>query len=476
MTTNLGGTNTALETRVSSTASHAAKVVSDAPVLERALKARHVEMIAIGGIIGAGLFVGSSAAIASVGPAIVLSYVGAGLLVLMVMRMLTEMAMAFPTVQSFPEFSRLGLGNWAGFMSGWLYWYFWIVVVAVEALAGAVIIREWLPGLNEAATAVALTIVLAGTNLFSTRSYGEAEFILSSVKVAAIIAFLVIAVAWLFGLGNSQGDGFANLTAHSGFMPKGPFSVLAGITTVIFSLVGAEIATIAAAESHASARTLARMTGTVAARILVFYVLSILVIVSIVPWTSIVPGSSPFVAALAAIGIPGGATIMNAVVLVAVLSCLNSGIYVTSRVLFSLAGRGDAPQAITRLGARSVPRRAILISTFMSLICLAFAILSPDRGFAFLVNASGTLILLLYALIALSQINLRNRLDETGETPAIYMWAHPWASIATIAAIAAILAAMAIDEGLRSQFLASMLLTAGVAVAFWIRKAYRVMR
>jgi len=449
----------------------AGSAAPEAPQLERSLRARHVEMIAIGGIIGAGLFVGSSAAIASVGPAIVLSYVAAGIIVLLVMRMLTEMAMAFPGVQSFPEFARLGLGNWAGFMSGWLYWYFWVVVVAIEALAGAVIVHEWLPAFSEAAISVVLLIVLTGVNLFSTRSYGEFEFLLSSLKVGAILAFLVIALAHVFGFGNPEQAGFGNLTAHGGFMPNGLGSVLAGTTTVIFSLVGAEIATIAAAESAESSRTLARMTVTVALRILVFYILSVLLIVTVVPWTDIEPGQSPFTAALARVGIPGGATIMNAVVLVAVLSCLNSGVYVASRVLFSLARRGDAPAGAGRLGSRAVPRRAILSSALCSLLCLALAIVSPENAFAFLVNASGATILVLYAIIALSQIVLRTRLERTPEhLPAIRMWAHPWAGILTVAAIGGVLLAMALDETLFSQFAASMLLTVALGIGFLVRR------
>lgn len=444
------------------------------PALQRSLKARHVEMIAIGGIIGAGLFVGSSAAIASVGPAIVLSYLAAGLIVLCVMRMLSEMATAFPGIQSFPEFARLGLGDWAGFMSGWLYWYFWVVVVAIEAIAGATIIDTWLPMIGIPTISIALLVGLTGVNLLSTKSYGESEFVLSSIKVAAIIAFLLLACGYLFGIGNSDGASVANLTAHGGFMPRGGVAVLAGTTTVIFALVGAEIATIAAAEAAEPARTVARMTSTVAIRILVFYVLSILVIVAIVPWTDIRPGVSPFAVALARIGLPGGEAIMNAVVLVAVLSCLNSGIYVTSRVLFALAHRGEAPAIAGRTGRKSVPRPAILIGAFVSLLVLFAGIYSPERGFSFLVNASGAIMLVLYALIALAQLRLRARSAAQGlDAPAIRMWLHPWGSIGTILAIIGVLAAMATTDELVSQFVASLVAVTIVIIAFIVRHMYR---
>lgn len=436
--------------------------------LKRSLKKRHVEMIAIGGIIGAGLFVGSSASIAAIGPAVVLSYAAAGLIVLLVMRMLSEMAMAMPGVQSFPEFARLGLGAWAGFMSGWLYWYFWVVVVAVEAIAGASIIHTWVPGVPVWQIGVLLMAVLTGVNLLSTRSYGEFEFWLSSIKVAAILAFIVIAGSYAIGLVGGAGPTFANLTAHGGFMPHGPLSVLGGITSVIFALVGAEIATIAAAESSESQRTVARMTSTVAARILIFYVVSILLVVAVVPWRDILPGTSPFATALGRIGVPGGALMMNAVVLVAVLSCLNSGIYVTSRVMFGLAANGDAPRSLAATGADGVPRRAILAGSLLSYAALAASILSPQGAFAFLVNASGAIMLVLYLLIAVSQLRLRARIErDAPERLSIRMWLHPWGSILTIVAIVSVLAAMALDPRMASEFLASML-AVGIAGAGFV--------
>ena len=321
--------------------------------LSRSLRSRHVTMIAIGGIIGAGLFVGSSAAIAAVGPAIIVSYLLAGLVILLVMRMLSEMAAANPHIGSFTEFPRLALGPWAGFMAGWLYWYFWVVVVAIEAIAGAQLLNLWIP-VPVWQIGLALMVLLTAVNLMSTRSYGEFEFWFASIKVAAIIVFIVIAGSSVLGLGPAPATGFGNLAAHGGFAPFGPVAVLAGITSVIFSLCGAEIATIAAAESNESARTISRLTITIILRIVLFYVLSILLIVAIVPWREIQPGLSPFATALDRIGIPYAATMMNAIVLTAVLSCLNSGVYVTSRVLFTLAAQRR--RAAVDGGAESQPR------------------------------------------------------------------------------------------------------------------------
>lgn len=445
--------------------------------LKKSLKARHVEMIAIGGIIGAGLFVGSSSVIAAVGPAVVVSYGIAGLIVLLVMRMLSEMAVATPGVQSFPEFARLGLGDWAGFMSGWLYWYFWVVLVAIEAIAGAKIVNGWLPMFGVWETGVALMAVLTGVNLLSARSYGEFEFWLSSVKVAAIIAFIVIAASYATGVTSPTGTTIGNLTAHGGFAPKGGFAIIGGTTGVIFALVGAEIATIAAAESPESSRVIAKLTSTVAARILVFYIVSIFLIVAVVPWNEIIPGESPFAAALDRIGIPGAGTIMTAIVLVAVLSCLNSGIYVTSRVLFALARRGDAPKWTGRLGSGQVPRTAILIGSAFSYVALATSIVSPERAFAFLVNASGAIMLVIYMFLSLAQLRMRARLErEAPDRLTIRMWLHPWGTVLAIAGMAGILLAMAMTPDLSSQFVASLVAVAAVGVMQVITRKLRERR
>lgn len=422
--------------------------------LGRELKSRHVTMITIGGVIGAGLFVGSSAAIATVGPAVVLSYLIAGILVTLIMRMLSEMASTHPGEGAFTEYTRHGLGNWAGFVGGWLYWYFWVVVIAIEAIAGGVIIAEWIP-LPMWQIAAGLLLALAAVNLLSTRSFGEFEFWFASIKVAAIIVFIVVAGGYALGFAPSAVP--VNLTSGGGFMPFGAAAVLAGVATVIFSLVGAEIATIAAAEAAEPSKVVARLTTTIITRILLFYVLSVFLIVAVVPWSSIVPGQSPFVAALDRIGVPGAGLAMTLVVLTAVLSCLNSGLYVVSRVLFVLAGRGDAPKSLVAVNRRQVPVRSILVATVASALLLGVAIVSPDDAFTLLVNASGALMLMVYLLVALAQIRLRRmRQVEGAPPPPIRMWLFPWLSWAAVAGMVGLLVAMGFMPALRSQLFASM--------------------
>jgi len=435
--------------------------------LGRTLRARHVTMITVGGIIGAGLFVGSSTAIHTTGPAAVVSYALSGLVILLVMRMLSELATAFPGVGSFTEFTRIGLGAWAGFTTGWLYWYFWVIVVPIEAIAGASILHAWMPGLAVWQLGLALLTLMTCVNLMSARSFGEFEFWFSSIKVAAIVVFIAIAGAYACGITAPSGPTFGNLVSHGGFAPKGWLTVLAGVTSVIFSFVGAEITTIAAAESREGARAIARLASSVALRILLFFVLSIFLIVSVVPWDEIRPGISPFAVALEHIGIRGAATMMNLVVLTAVLSCLNSGIYVTSRVLFGLAAKGDAPQWLVAVNKRRVPTRAILAGAVFGYAAIGASVVSPGVVFSFLVNASGAIALVNYLLVVLAELRLRRDLEATApEKLAIRMWFFPYASWAVAAVIVAVLAAMAVTPELQSQFFSSAAVVAVVLGAF----------
>jgi GABA permease len=441
--------------------------------LSRTLKSRHVSMITFGGIIGAGLFVGSSTAIGNIGPAAVLSYALAGFLVLLVMRMISEMAMALPGVQTFPDFARQGVGDWAGFMVGWLYWYFWVVVIAIEAIAGAKIIHGWFPQLEVWQIGVVLMAILTGVNLLSAKSYGEFEFWFASTKVIAIIVFILVAGAYATGITSPTGSTFSNLTAHGGFAPAGVTAIFAGVATTIFSLCGAEIATLAAAESEEGAKTIARMTISVSVRILIFFVLSILMIVSIVPWTEIEAGTSPFAHALRQMGYPGADLIMNAIVLVAVLSCLNSGIYITSRAMFGLARNGDAPKSCVQLSGAKVPVRAILIASLFSYGALAASVLSPDRVFNFLVTSSGAIMLFIYMLIAWAQLRLRTKFEaEAPERLQVKMWFHPFGTWAAIAGMAGVLILMGMSETSSKELWASVLVTGVFFLSFWAKQRF----
>jgi GABA permease len=442
--------------------------------LQHSLKQRHMTMIALGGVIGAGLFVGSSVVIKSAGPAAVVSFLITGVLVILVMRMLGEMAVAMPAVGSFYEYARLAwgdrveLGELAGFLTGWMYWYFWVIVVALEAVAGATLIQFWLPDAPSWMITLVILVSLTLTNMISVRSYGEFEFWFASIKVAAITVFLFLGTLYVLGLWPGGTFDLSNLTAHGGFAPNGIAPILTGAVAATGFYFGAEIVTIAAAESAEPERAVAKATNSVITRVLVFYVGSIFLVVAIVPWNS-ENIATPYVSALAAMGIPAAAQIMNVVVLTAVLSALNCGLYASSRMLFALTKRGDAPQGLDKLNHRGVPVRAILVGTAFGYISVVMSYVSPDTVFAFLVNSYGTVAIFVYILIAVSELRLRARLErEAPERLTVRMWAYPYLTYLAIAGMIGIVVAMAFIPEQRTP------LILGVASLILLLLAYAV--
>ncbi|MFG2133700.1 amino acid permease [Streptomyces sp. NPDC048751] len=449
--------------------------------LRAGLKNRHLSMIAIGGVIGAGLFVGSASGIAAAGPGILVSYVLVGALVVFVMRMLGEMAAANPSSGSFSAYADRALGRWAGFSIGWLYWFFWVVVLAVEATAGAVILEGWVPAVPQWAWALIVMVVLTATNLASVGSFGEFEFWFAGIKVVAISGFIILGGLAVFGVlpgSDHAATGFDNLTAHGGFLPNGPGAILTGILLVVFSFMGSEIVTLAAGESPDARRAVAKATRSVIWRVGVFYVGSILVVLALLPWNdpSIAKNGS-YVAALDTIGIPHAGQIMNFIVLTAVLSCLNSGLYTASRMAFSLGQRGDAPRAFVRTNARGVPQPAILASVAFGFLAVAFNYLWPDTVFQFLLNSSGAVALFVWMVICFSQLRMRGIiLRESPEKLVVRMWLFPYLTWATIGMIAFVLLYMLTDDsegGGRSQVLLSVLVAALVVAISLVRERTR---
>lgn len=429
--------------------------------LQSNLKPRHLTMIAIAGVIGAGLFVGSGAVIQQAGPAAVLSYALAGLVVVLVMRMLGEMAAANPDTGSFSTYADRAIGRWAGFSIGWLYAWFWIIVLGVEATAGALILHRWVPGVPQWSWALGLMVALTLTNVISVKFFGEFEFWFAGIKVVAIAAFLVIGVLAIAGLlPGFASPGIDNLVGIGGFFPNGPSAMMTAILVVVFSFVGAEISTIAAGETANPVAAVRSAVRSVTWRILVFYIGSIAIVVTLLPWNSASVATSPFVAVLEALHLPAAAFVMDAVVLTSVLSCLNSGLYTASRMLFSLSRRGDAPAALGRASASGTPRPAVLAATVVGFLTVGLNYLWPDTVFLFLVNSSGAIALFVWLVIAVSQLRMRSRLTRAGVALPIRMWLFPFLTWLTIAAIGALVIGMLFLEETRSQ----LFLSGGLAV------------
>ncbi|KOV81337.1 amino acid transporter [Streptomyces sp. NRRL WC-3618] len=445
--------------------------------LQAGLKNRHLSMIAIGGVIGAGLFVGSSSGIRTAGPGILLSYALVGTLVVLVMRMLGEMSAANPTSGSFSAHADRALGRWAGFSIGWLYWFFWVVVLAVEATAGATILEGWVPAVPQWAWALIVMVVLTATNLGSVSSYGEFEFWFAGIKVVAISAFVIIGGLAVFGVlpgVDSDKAGLGNLTDHGGFLPNGPGAILTGVLLVVFSFMGSEIATLAAGESEDPQRAVTKSTNSIIWRVGVFYLGSIFVVVALLPWNDpSIKKDGSYVAALNSLGIAHAGQIMNFIVLTSVLSCLNSGLYTASRMAFSLGQRGDAPKAFARTTSRGVPLAAIIASVVFGFVAVFFNYKFPDSVFLFLVNSSGAVALFVWLVICFSQLRMRKIIErETPEKLVVRMWLYPYLTWATAAVIVFVLGYMLTDtehDG-RETVLLSLLVAAVVVAISLVRQ------
>lgn len=430
------------------------------------LHPRHVTMIALGGVIGAGLFVGTGAGIALAGPAVLLSFTAAGLLALLIMRMLGEMTAEHPSGGAFSVHAEKAIGPWAGFTVGWLYWSAVGVVLAVEATAAAKIAAGWIPAIPQWTWVLIFMSVLTAVNLTNVRNFGEFEFWFAGLKIAAIVLFLALGAAAIAGLfPGIESPGITNL---EDFLPNGWAGVLAGFMTVVFAFGGLEVVTIAAADAEDPEQAIKKAVRSSITRLLVFYLGSMAVVVTLLPWNDSRVGASPYVAVLDRLGIPAAGQIMNVVIFVALLSAINATLYGAARVLCSLAERGEAPKALLNR-ENGVPRNAVLASTAFGFFSVVLNYLWPDTVFLVLLNAVGSVILVVWGFIAISQIRLRRTMNN----PAVPMWGHPYLSWLAFAAIAAIILLMLSDEQARVQILSTGVLVAVVTAVALSRSASR---
>ncbi|MGW1774261.1 amino acid permease [Streptomyces sp. NPDC002104] len=431
--------------------------------LGNGLKQRHLSMIALGGVIGAGLFVGSGAGIAAAGPSIVLAYAASGLLVMFVMRMLGEMSAANPSSGSFSVHADRAIGPWAGFTAGWMFWTLLCVGVAVEAIGAAHIMTGWFPGTPSWMWVLVFMAMFCGSNLAAVSNFGEFEFWFAALKIGAIGLFLGLGVLAVLGvLPGTDSPGSANLLHDGGFLPNGTNGLLLGLLASVFAYGGLETVTIAAAESENPVRAVAKAVRTTMWRIGIVYVGSMLVIVTLLPWNDpSVTTDGPYAATLNHLGIPHVGQIMNVVILIALLSAMNANIYGSSRMAYSLVSRGQGPRALGKVSG-GVPRRAVLASSGFGFATVLLSYWYPDTLFAWLLNMVGGVILVVWGFIAFSQFKLRRRLErEAPEKLVVKMWGFPYLTWVALAGVVAILALMATQDDTRLQ----LVFTGGLTVA-----------
>ena len=404
--------------------------------LAHSLRTRHVVMIALGGVIGAGYFIGASAAISLGGPAVLLSYALAGTLVFLVNLMMRDLALKVPGRASFLGQIKYALGERAAFVAGWAYWLTWIIAIAVEVIAVATMLAPYIP-LPYAVLEILIMVLMTGVNLMSVKGYGEFEYWFSAIKVLAIVCFIGIGV---WALLSRPIPVHENLFAHGGLLPHGWLALLAVIPTILFSMGGSEISTVAAVESDNTEQNIVRATRSIALRIGGFYIVSIALVLCLVPWSDVVSGYSPFLLVLHRLHVPFADVALAVVVMTAALSSLNSGIYVTSRILYELAESGSAPKLFLTVDTSTkLPRRAILVSALASILVAAVAVLSPTLIFGLLVSLTGGFMVFNNTMIVAGRLKLVRE--------------SAWRAYAALVLIVCTLVAMLIQPETRSQII-----------------------
>ncbi|RKQ14425.1 amino acid permease [Ureibacillus endophyticus] len=377
--------------------------------LRRGLSNRHMQLIALGGSIGVGLFYGSSSTIQMAGPSILFAYLIGGLVIFTIMRALGEMAVAEPVSGSFSTYANKYLGNFAGFLSGWTYWFMWIVVGMAELTVVGVYINYWFPDIPQWVTALVVLVVLTLVNLANVKAYGEFEFWFAMIKVVAIIGMIVLGLAIiLFGVGN-QGEaiGFSNLWSHGGFMPNGFNGILMSLVLVMFSFGGVELVGISAGEAKNPEKTIPKAINNIVWRILIFYIGALGVMMAIYPWNEVGAEGSPFVQIFDYVGIPAAAHIINFVVLTAAMSAFNSGLYGSGRMLYNLSLQNNGPKYFNTVSKNGSPQRGILFSSLMLLIGVVLNYVVPEKVFIYISAVATVAVITSWMIILLTQLRFR---------------------------------------------------------------------
>ena len=432
--------------------------------LKVAMKPRHLVMMSLGSAIGAGLFVGSGAGIATAGPAVLLSYVISGAIVLAVMRMLGEMVAADPNPGAFSYYADKALGPAAGFAIGWLWWIEMGLVVATEATAAARYLNTLISSFPQWTFALVIMLIFTGINLFTVGSFGEFEFWFSLIKVAFVVVFLVLGLAFLLGLTPATSPGLENLLA-SDFMPHGFSGMASALLVVIFAFGGVEIVAVAAAETADPERSIGKAVRAILWRILIFYMGAVMIMLLALPWNDPAIKDAPFVAVLNAAGLPAGAAATGAVVVVALLSSLNANLYGGSRMIFSLAERGMGPAVMRVANGRGVPVAAVLATSFLGFVAVGLNYFWAEDVLRFLLNMVGSTMIVIWLGIIASHLVLRRRAGSpAGRFPATLSWA-------TLAAVAGVVMLGFTVPEIAIQLASTFALTALLAViGGWLAK------
>jgi D-serine/D-alanine/glycine transporter len=443
--------------------------------LRRSLSNRHLQLIAIGGAIGTGLFMGSGKTISLAGPSILLVYLIIGVMLFFVMRAMGELLLSNLEYKSFIDFSTDLLGPWAGFYCGWTYWFCWIITAIADVIAIAAYVQYWFPDMPAWIPAVLCVLLLLTLNLVTVRLFGEMEFWFALIKIVAIVALIIMGiglVAWGFTSPSGNKASLANLWNDGGFFPTGVGGFFAGFQIAVFAFVGIELVGTTAAETADPERNLPKAINSIPVRIIIFYVLALVVIMTVTPWRQVLPGKSPFVELFVLAGIPAAASLINFVVLTSATSSSNSGIFSTSRMIYGLAEENHAPKAFSKLSKAAVPSRALLFSCFILLLGATMVYVVPDlvTAFTLVTTLSAVLFMFVWSLILFAYIAYRRKRPHLHEASKYKMPGGVFMCWACLVFFVFVLVLLTLQADTRAALMASPVWFVLLAIGYAVKK------
>jgi aromatic amino acid transport protein AroP len=439
--------------------------------LKRGLKSRHIQLIALGGAIGTGLFLGIAQTIKMAGPSVLLGYGIAGVIAFLIMRQLGEMVVDEPVAGSFSYFADKYCGHLPGFLSGWNYWVLYVLVSMVELTAVGIYVQYWWPGVPTWVSALVFFCVINAISLLNVKAFGEMEFWFSIIKVVAIIGMIVFG-AYLLASGDAGPQAsVANLWQHGGFFPNGWQGLVMAMAVIMFSFGGLELVGITAAEADDPSTTIPRATNQAIYRILIFYIGALGILLSLYPWQNVVTGGSPFVLIFHALDSNLVATALNVVVLTAALSVYNSGVYCNTRMLFGLAKQGNAPRALLQLNRRGVPLAALGVSALATGACVVVNYLMPGKAFQVLMGLVVSALIINWAMISWIHLRFRAQKKIEGKTTLFQSLGYPFTNYLCLVFLAGILVIMYLTPGLRISVYLIPVWLGALGVGYWIKQS-----
>ncbi|MBM7344667.1 aromatic amino acid transporter AroP [Pantoea coffeiphila] len=437
--------------------------------LHRGLKNRHIQLIALGGAVGTGLFLGSASVIQSAGPGVILGYAIAGFIAFLIMRQLGEMVVEEPVAGSFSHFAYKYWGNFAGFASGWNYWVLYVLVAMAELTAVGKYIQFWYPDVPTWMSAAAFFVLINAINLTNVKVFGEMEFWFAIIKVVAVIGMILFG-GWLLFSGNGGPQATVrNLWDQGGFLPNGFSGLVMMMAIIMFSFGGLELVGITAAEADNPETSIPKATNQVLWRILIFYIGSLAVLLSLLPWTRVTSDTSPFVLIFHELGDALVANALNVVILTAALSVYNSCVYCNSRMLFGLAQQGNAPKALLKVDSRGVPVISILFSAIATALCVLLNYLMPGEAFGLLMALVVSALVINWAMISMAHIKFRRKKDQQGVKTRFPALLYPLGNWICLLFLAGILVLMAITPGMAISVWLIPVWILILAIGYWLK-------